>query len=66
MDVHEVFEAVVVNLETLDGQLPLEGVRVELPHLVVVNVQFLQLLQIFQAVYLYDLVPRCLKDLEFA
>lgn len=62
---HEVFQTVVVDLQTLDGQFTLERVRVKLPYLIVIDVQLLQLLQILQTVNFHYLIPRCLEYFEF-
>jgi hypothetical protein len=38
LDVHEVLETIIVDLQTLNGELALEGVWLELSYLVVVYV----------------------------
>jgi hypothetical protein len=56
LDVHEIFESVIIDFQTFNGKFPLEGVGVELTYFVVVDVQLLQLLQILKTVDLYYLV----------
>lgn len=73
LDVDEVFQSVVVNLQTLDGQFSyirqtntFKGIGLKLPHFVVVDVEFLQLFHVFQAVDFVDLVLGGFEDLEFS
>lgn len=61
---HEVLESVVVDLEALDGQFPLKRVGVELADFVMIDIQFLQLLEVLQAVDLDDLIAGGLEDLQ--
>jgi hypothetical protein len=62
---HEVFQAVIIDLQAFDGQFTLERVRVELSYLIVIDVQLFQLLQILQTVNFHYLIPRCLQYFEF-
>lgn len=64
LDSLEVPEAVVINFEHFDGEFALEGVGVQLPHLVVVHIQVFQLLQVLQTVDFYYLVLGGLQDLQ--
>lgn len=61
---HEVLKPIIVDLQTLDGQFPLKGVGIELPHLVMIDIQFLQLFQVLQAIDLDDLVAGGFEDLQ--
>ena len=63
---HEVLQPIVVYLEAFYWQLPLEGVGVELTNFIVINVQFLQLLQILEAIHLHYFVAAGLEDLQFS
>lgn len=62
---HEVLEPVVVDLEALNGQFPLKRVGVKLAHLVVIDIKFLQLFEILQAIDFDDFVAGSLEDLQF-
>lgn len=64
LNVHKILQAIVVYLEALDRKLPLKRVWVELPNLIVVHIQLFELLQIFQAIDLNDLVSGCLKNFK--
>lgn len=56
LNMHKVFESIVVDLKAFDGQFSLKGVGVELPYFIVIDVQLLQLFQVLQTVYLNDFV----------
>lgn len=57
LNVHEILQAIVVYLQAFYRQLPLERVRIELTNLIMIHIQFLQLLQILQAINLHNLIP---------
>jgi hypothetical protein len=43
---HEILQPIIINFQTLDWQLPLKWIRIELSHLIMIYIQLLQLLQI--------------------
>lgn len=63
---HEVLEAIVIDLQALDGQLAFERVGIELPHFIVIDIELFQLFEVFQAIDLDDFVAGGLQDLQFA
>jgi hypothetical protein len=62
--VHEVLKTVIIYLQAFDGKLALKGVRIKLSHLVMIDVEFLQLLQVLQAIDLDYFVSGGLEDLQ--
>ncbi len=64
LNVHKILQAIVVYLEALDRKLPLKRVWVELPNLIMVHIQLFELLQVFQAIDLNDLVSGCLQNFK--
>ena len=73
LDVNEVLQSVVVNFQTLDRQFSyiletntFEGIGLKLPHFVVVDIEFLQLLHVFQTVDFVDFVLGGFEDFEFS
>ena len=61
---HEVLESVVVDLQALYWQFPLKRVGIKLAYFVMIDVEFLQLLEVLQAVDLDNFVAGSLKDLQ--
>lgn len=56
LNVHEVLQTIIVDFQAFDWQLALERVGIKLPHLIVINIQFLQLLEILQTVDFDDFI----------
>ena len=56
LNVHEVLQTIIVDFQAFDWQFALERVGIKLPHLIVINIQFFQLLEILQTVDFDDFI----------
>ena len=56
LNMHEVFQPIIINLQTLDWQFSFKRIGVKLPYLIMIDIKFFQLLQIFKAVDFDDLI----------